>query len=203
MKAMGDLHRAADEIRRRLEDGSLPVRNESEPICSQSPNKLDTTEPRRHSTVERLTAPQAHRREVIKSMLLRYRMERRMEAPSADALNDEVRWCDELFTFNGIPTDRLKDAYLEAMSRHGSYPLKPSDYVEAWRRLQPKEGDGVDLRVMGERPDCALCEGTGHITVFVPHDVKNPAGGGEESMKVCPYRHERSLAVRVSGLRVA
>jgi hypothetical protein len=200
MQGMGDLRRVAETITQKLANGQLRVRSNDEPTCSPSPTSSDTTTRPRPSITERLTGPQAHRREAIKAMLLRYRMERRMEAPSADALRDEVRWCDELFTHAGIPTERLKDVYLEAMSCHGPYPLKPNDYVDAWRRLRPKEGDGADLRAMGERDDCALCGGTGYITVFVPFDAKNPTAGGEESAKVCPYRHERHLAVRNVGL---
>jgi hypothetical protein len=131
-------------------------------------------------------------------MLLRYRMERRMEAPGSDALSDDVRWHDELFTHNEIPTDRLKDVYLEAMSHHGQYPLKPNDYVDAWRRLQPKEGDGADLRPMGARgSDCAICEGKGMTTIY---DPKTDA----DIEKECPYHCKVVTAIeRQTGTKVS
>jgi hypothetical protein len=204
MHAMGDLKRVAAEITRKLDDGSLPMRSDAEPTCSPSTSKSDTTARPRQLITERLTGPQAQRREAIKAMLLSYRMERRMEAPSADALNDEVRWCDELFTHNEIPTDRLHDIYLEAMSHHGPYPLKPNDYVDAWRRLQPKQGDGVDLRAMSERGgDCTICRGAGTIKKFVPDNVFHPLAGGEEVEVICPYRCNSALAVRQAGQRKA
>lgn len=119
-------------------------------------------------------------------MLLRYRMERRMEAPSPDALFDEVRWHDELFTYNGIPTERLNDVYLEAMSHHGDFPLKANDYVNAWHRIKPKEGDGADTRPMSERgSECATCRGEGKITKFVPTSLKTMEG--YEVEVECPF----------------
>src|SRR5438105_12173144 len=97
----------------------------------------------------------------------------------------------------------MLDIYLEAMSHHGPYPLKPNDYVDAWRRLQPKpkEGDGADLRAMGERgTDCAICAGTGTTKKFVPDNVFNPLAGGRDIEVPCPYRCKSALAVRNVGL---
>lgn len=110
MKPMGDLRQVAETIMRKLEDGSLPARSESGPTSSSYQSKSDSPARPRPSTAETLTHRQAQRREAIKNMLLRYRMERRMEAPSRDALYDEVKWHDELFTYNGIPTERLNNA---------------------------------------------------------------------------------------------
>ncbi len=122
-------------------------------------------------------------------MLLRYRMERRMEAPSPDALYDEVRWHDELFTYNEIPTERLNDVYLEAMSHHGDYPLKANDYVNAWQRIKPKEGDGADTRPMNERGgECAWCHGKGKMPKFVVTNFRAVPPEGYEQEVVCPFR---------------
>jgi hypothetical protein len=131
-------------------------------------------------------------------MLIRYRMEKKLPPFSDDALLDEVRWHDEHFMHAGVPTDRIKDVYLEAVAQHGQYPLNVDDYLRAWARLQPKEGGGADLRPMGERGvGCAICGGTGMTTRFVPHDVKNPSAGGDEYEVECPYHCTVSLSLTV------
>ena len=133
----------------------------------------------------------------------RYIFDKHLDPLPDDELRAVVKSYDHLFTAAGISTGRVRDVYAEAMKSHGRYLLRVDDYLRAWERIRPQEGDGVDLRVMGERHDCALCGGKGYVTVFVPHDVKNPSVGGEESAKVCPYRHDRALVVRKTDLRVA
>jgi hypothetical protein len=200
MQAMGDLRNVAGEIMRRLEGGSLPVSTGTETSTSDRYAKSDPPARTRPSTVERLTEAQARRREVIKAMILRYRMEKKLPPFRDDALYDEVRWHDEHFTRAGIPTERIKDVYLEAVAQHGRYPLNVDDYLRAWARLQPKENDGVDLRAMGERgADCAICAGTGTIKKFVPDNVFYPLAGGREVEVPCPYRCKSALVVRASA----
>lgn len=88
--------------------------------------------------------------------------------------------------------------YAEAMKAHGQYLLKVDDYLRAWDRLKPKEGDGADLHAMGERgADCAICGGAGTVKKFVPDDVFNPLAGGREVEVPCPYRCKSALVVRV------
>lgn len=203
MQAMGDLKHVANEIRRKLADGSLPARSETATNSSASSRQSDSPPRPRPLTVERLTPAQARRREVIKAMLLRYRMERNLNPLSDDGRYDAVRWHDEHFTYAGIPTERIKDVYLEAVAQHGQYPLNITDFTAAWKRLQPTEGDGVDLRVMGERgSDCAICRGAGTFKKFVPDNVRNPLAGGREVEYVCPYRCQSALTVRGEGLHV-
>jgi hypothetical protein len=148
-----------------------------------------------------LTEAQARRREVIKAMILRYRMEKKLPPFGDDALYDEVRWYDEHLTRARVPTERLKDVYLEAMSEHGQYPLNVDDYLRAWKRLQSSEQVGVDLRPMGERgADCSICGGVGTVMKYKPYNVRNPLAGGEEVEVPCPYGCKSALAARNAGL---
>lgn len=136
-------------------------------------------------------------------LIERYRFDMKLEPLSEQMLKEEANSYDQQLTYAGAPTARLNAIYLEAMASHPEGRLLSAvDFVRAWRRLQESVTERFDTRPMGERDDCSLCSGTGYITVFVPFDRKNPGAGGEESVKVCPYRHERHLAVRNGGLHV-
>jgi hypothetical protein len=171
MEAMGDLKGVADEILRKLERGELPVRSETAPSSSDSRERSASSATLRRLTLERLTIPQARRREVIKAMILRYRMERYLDPLSDDALYDEVRAYDEHFTYNRIPTERLKEVYLEAMAHHGQYALVVSDFLAAWARIKERELMGHEQAARAKkpsRPNCSACRGTGKIKRAVP-----------------------------------
>jgi hypothetical protein len=114
-------------------------------------------------------------------MLLRYYAEKDLPALSNDDLYSFVKSYDEHFTYKGIPTERIRDVYLEAMAQHGKYLLKVDDYLRAWDRIKPEERRGVDMRPMGERgTECAICQGTGRTVVFIPSEDK-------DIEKECPY----------------
>jgi hypothetical protein len=193
MEGMQDLKRVQAEVTRMVEAGELDA-NET------SPNSADNL--KRSLSTGRLqplmTRAQAVRREAVKRMILRYQAEKGLDSYSDDDLRSYVLSYDEHFTHAGIPTDRLKDVYLEAMRAHGTYLLKVDDYLRAWERIKPSEGRGADLRPMGARGRaCSICHGTGMTEIFVPNDPKNPGGEGETIQKECPYHCEVVTAVMV------
>ena len=207
MQAMGDLNKVADEIMRKLEDGSLHVTSGEPPHSGgRTPPRSSDRPAHRFSTDgnwadESLSAAQlARRAAIMMEVVQRYIFDKHLDPLPDDELRAVVKSYDHLFTAAGIPTHRLRDVYAAAMKTHGQYLLKVDDYLRAWERSRPQEGDGVDKSAMRERTDCKLCGGAGYIPVFVPFDANNPAAGGEESVKVCPYRHDRALAVRNAGL---
>jgi hypothetical protein len=175
MKGMGDLRAVADSIVQKLADGSLPVSNSTETSTSAKVEMSASPARPRPSTVERLTPARARRRELIKQMLLRYRMEKKLPPFSDDMLFDEVRWHDEHFTHADIPTDRLKDVYLEAMAGHGQYPLNVDDYLRAWQRVSERAYGHASDVVRGA--GCQACGGTGRMWKFSPFDWRNPELG--------------------------
>jgi hypothetical protein len=199
MQGMGDLRALADTIMQGLADGSLPVTSdESQNSGGKTPTPFSAPPgPRFSTTEETLTAAQLQRRKVIMlEVVQRYIFDKHLDPLLDDELRAVVRSYDQLFTHAGVPTDRIRDVYAEAMAQHGQYLLRVDDYLRAWERVRPKEGDGADLRPMGERgSDCAICGGTGRVVTFVPFDFRNPAAGGREVEKPCPYRHETALAV--------
>jgi hypothetical protein len=131
----------------------------------------------------------------------RYIFDKHLDPLPDDELRATVKSYDHLFTAAEMPTDRLRAVYAEAMKLHGPFLLKVDDFLRAWDRIKPKEGDGTDLRVMSERgSDCAICAGTGTIKKYVPFDVRNPLAGGEDVEVPCPYRCKNALAVRNGGL---
>jgi len=113
--------------------------------------------------------------------------------PLPDAvLRAEVASYDQKFTYAGIPTERIPEVYLEAMTHHGPYLLKVDDYLRAWDRIKPKEGDGVDVSIVSGRsvkgPDgkCNRCQDTGTEKKWIPHNLANPYMG-EEVEFPCPF----------------
>jgi hypothetical protein len=206
MELMGSLKRVADEITRKLEDGSLAVTNGGSPNSVGRTLPLSSARPApRFSTdawlaEESLTEAQFQRRSAIMiEVVQRYIFDKYLDPLPDDELRAIVKSYDHLFTAAGIPTDQLRDVYAEAMKTHGPYLLKVDDYLRAWGRIKPKMRDGVDLRAMGSRdPVCAICRGAGTVKKFIPNDVFNPLAGGRDVEVQCPYRCQ-SLPVRRSA----
>jgi hypothetical protein len=152
-----------------------------------------------------LTRAQRTRRETIMlEIVQRYIFDKHLDPLPDDELRATVKSYDHLFTAAEIPTDRLRDMYAEALRDHGQFLLKVDDFLRAWDRIKPKEGNGTDLRAMGERgEDCGICGGSGTVKKYVPHNVRNPLAGGEDVEVVCPYKCRNALAVRNVGLHKA
>lgn len=193
MQGMGDLKRVQTEITRMVEAGELDARETSPNSADSLKRSLSSGRPQ-----PLMTKAQAIRREAVKRLILRYQAEKGLDSYSDDDLRSYVLSYDEHFTHAGIPTDRLKDVYLEAMRAHGQFLLKVDDYLRAWERIRPREGAGADLRPMGRRgSNCPLCQGTGMAEIFIPDDLKNPLGPGRTIQKECPYHCEVVTAVAV------
>jgi hypothetical protein len=206
MQGMNDLKAVADEIVRKLERGQLPVTSkESTSLGDKTLTPFSAPHAPRFSTEEPLTHAQRNRRGTIMlEIVQRYIFDKHLDPLPDDELRAVVKSYDHLFTSAEIPTDRLRDVYAEAMRAHGQFLLKVDDYLRAWDRIKPKEGDGADLRPMGERgSECSICEGTGTIKKYVPFNVRNPLAGGEDVEVVCPYRCKSALAVRHAETKVS
>lgn len=208
MQAMGDLKAVADVIMQKLADGSLPTTNDSS-TTSPPPTRLKSSRPVQSNTLqpERWTPRQAERKQAImREIVQRYRFERKLPViEDAEKRRMEliatVNSFDEHLTHAGVPTERLRDVYLEATRLHSERLLKVHDFTAAWERIRPREGAGTDLRLMSERgADCAICGGSGMTTRFVPRDARNPLAGGDEYEVECPYHCKVVMSVSVRDL---
>ncbi|MDQ1591719.1 MAG: hypothetical protein QOG71_2346 [Pyrinomonadaceae bacterium] len=205
MQAMGDHKGVADEIRRQQADVQLPVEGEELRNSNDKTQKRFSAPPaRRPPTDERLTDAQWRRRAtILLEVVQRYIFDKHLDPLEDDELLAVVKSYDQLFTHAGIPTERIRDVYSEAMAQHGKYLLKVDDYLRAWKCIRPQEGAGFDLRPMGERgSDCALCGGLGTFKKFIPNNVRDPLAGGQEAEFACPYRCKSTLVVRATELHV-
>jgi hypothetical protein len=191
MEGMGDtMRRLQGQILRKLETGELPVRNkESENSAAKTPQPSSEL-PEPQPSTESLTEKQLHRRAVIMMKVVQqYIFDKKLDTLPDKVLRATVASYDQLFTHAGIPTERIGEVYLEAMTHHGPYLLKVDDYLRAWERIRPKEYAGVDTRPMGGRgANCSICKGTGRTSVYLPkEDI--------EVEKECPYHCDFSTAL--------
>ncbi|MGB8507096.1 MAG: hypothetical protein WCD76_01710 [Pyrinomonadaceae bacterium] len=193
---MGDLKNVADVIMRKLEDGSLPVTTEeSQSFSGKTPIPFSGPRALRPSMDENLTEAQRNRRATIMlEVVQRYIFDKHLDPLPIDELRAVLKSYDHLFTAAGIPTDRIRDVYAEAMNTHGQYLLRVDDYLRAWDRLKPQEYAGVDVRPMSARGnECALCGGTG---MSIRYDSKTDT----EFQSECPY-HCRPIGTNLQHSR--
>ncbi len=166
MQAMGDLRGVADEIMRKLADGQLPVTSgASTNSADKTPTPFSAPRGRQSSTNESLTAAQLHRRKLIMlEVVQRYIFDKHLDPLDDDELRAVVKSYDHLFTHAGIPTERIRDVYAEAMAHHGQYLLKVDDYLRAWQSIESAAQSRASDIERGAK--CKSCNGTGEMMKF-------------------------------------
>jgi hypothetical protein len=176
---VGELEKLAIPLRVRQADGNRRESNRSE--TTTTPRTLTPysapVKPSEDEEQRRIEVTRRHKA-IADELVRRYWLDQRLEPLDDDMLRLEVVSYDEHFTAAGIPTDRLRDVYLEACRTHGPYLLKVFDFVEAWRRIKARE------EIQRAPPPCTFCGGTGRGKKYIPkQDV-------EVEVK-CPYRRNR------------
>ena len=188
MEGMGNLKVMADSILRKLEAGELPV----QPSAPAPTSTATTTSSRAARSSFPKPVNTERRRAIMREILDRYTHDRQLEPHTDLELAALAESYDELFTRAGIPTDRLRDVYLEAMAHHGDYKLKVDDYLRAWQRLCARSEGHADDVVRGAQ--CKACGGTGSMWKFKPYDWRNPDLGQQVEVD-CPYRCPKTVAL--------
>lgn len=169
MEGMGDLKKTAEEIVRRLERGELPTRNDAQAPARQPAVSTRTT----RSSARPVPAPfdPPERRRAVKTLILRYRDEKKLDELSDDDLRDEVTNYLQHFDYNKIPTGRIPELYFEAMAHHGQYLLGVNDFLAAWARVKGREVSGHEQAARTQKPirtNCSACNGMGKLKRAVP-----------------------------------
>jgi hypothetical protein len=169
MEGMGDLKKTADEIMRKLGRGELPTRNDAQaPVLQPGDStRMSPSSPR--PTPVSFGPPD--RRRAVKTLILRYRDEKKLDELPDEELRDEVTNYLQHFDYNRVPTDRIPEVYFEAMSAHGQFLLGVNDFLSAWRRMKERELSGHEQTARAKKPahpNCSACRGTGKIKRAVP-----------------------------------
>ncbi|MFL6282739.1 MAG: hypothetical protein ACJ74Q_06185 [Pyrinomonadaceae bacterium] len=166
---MGDLKNVADEIMRKLERGELPTRNDAQAPAPQPGDSTRTSPSSPRPTPVSFGPPD--RRRAVKTLILRYRDEKKLDELPDEELRDEVTNYLQHFDYNKVPTERIPGLYFEAMAHHGQYLLGVNDFLGAWQRIKERELTGHEQVARSKKPtrhNCSACRGTGRIRRAVP-----------------------------------
>lgn len=192
---MGGLKQLEADIRRKLDAGELPAPSEL-----KSGFATETTKRSPKTRDESASSSSSPRRKLIMRMLDRYYVERGHEPLSDDMLAETARGYDEHFTRAGMPTERIKEVYLEAMQTHGNFKMDVLGYLGAWRRIrEAEEGHGSDIERGGK---CKSCGGTGEMIKFgMVAEMPGARGfvAGRDVAVDCFYKCEKTTAIAVRG----
>jgi hypothetical protein len=88
MEPMGDLKKVVHEIRRKLERGELPMWNDAQAPARPPADSMRTIQSSSRPSPVSFGSPE--RRRAVKTLILRYRDEKKLDDLSNDELRDEV-----------------------------------------------------------------------------------------------------------------
>jgi hypothetical protein len=148
----------------------LEMLDRGEPL-TPSEGRTPETRPNASTTTTQSRYGSPERRRAVKTLILRYRDEKKLDELLDDDLRDEVTNYLQHFDYSRVPTERVPEVYFEAMASHGQFLLGVVDFVTAWRRIEAREVSGQVKASFEKKPpryECTACEGTGVIARAVP-----------------------------------
>jgi hypothetical protein len=169
MEVMGGLRTVQTAILEMLDKGELPTSSEGQ--TPERPQSGSTTTTRSDERPIPIRYGSPDRRRAVKTLILRYRDEKKLDELPDEELRDEVTNYLQHFDYGKVPTDRIPEVYFEAMAAHGQFLLGVADFVKAWTRLKESAVSGHTLASRAKKPpryNCSACKGTGKITRAVP-----------------------------------
>jgi hypothetical protein len=152
-----------------LDKGELPTSSGGQTPERPQSGSTTTTRSDERSTPIRYGSP--NRRRAVKTLILRYRDEKKLDELPDEELRDEVTNYLQHFDYGKVPTDRIPELYFEAMAAHGQFLLGVTDFIAAWKRIRARELEGHEQLARQKKPpryNCSACKGTGKIARAVP-----------------------------------